>query len=314
MPSPTLFIWGTKQPLCILGWCNVEGTYNHMSATLPVIVGEENSPSLFGRNWFTELEITVRGIRHITENCSIPLVSNDPAEGILDDATHEHLVQHRVKQNMDADLSSSKSRYREEVRNAGTFDHQATKSVETCELQILYSTYEKLGKKFDFLTNLNRLEPHNILDRARNLEAFYPGGLEGTLQNEVPRGFIIHCNRHTTILALGTPMTNNEEAAMGQPLSDKAHRLVGDIAQGDIRDELAETFDTATEVAETLRIAPIPQPFGLRVQVLPTSFILADSRTPVRNTKEVPVLLRCGDKDKDRNLNLDLLNYGKRNV
>ncbi|CAG2053705.1 unnamed protein product [Timema podura] len=75
---------------------------------------------------------------------SIPSVNDDPAEGILDDATHEHLVQYRI----------------------------------------LYSTYEKLGKKFDFLTKLNRLEPLNILDRARNLEAFYPGGLEGTLQKE----------------------------------------------------------------------------------------------------------------------------------
>ncbi|CAG2053704.1 unnamed protein product [Timema podura] len=266
----------------------------------------------------------------------------------------------------------------------------------------------------------------------------------------VPRGFIIRCNRHATILMLGTPMTNNGEAAMGQSLSDNPHRLVGDIAQGnstasytavcrydslqsrssclakavevkrpkwmpfvvtdvlernmyrvilrgdldkqnrytnfknatkehlnqrmpqrsrfyklnrqealisrplqqpssaredneqqpvkysqpqeqqptslvddtdqqpatpdswpflttqghlctpvylgDFVDELAETFDTAIEVAETLRIAPIPQPFGLRVQVLQTSFILADSRTPVRNTKEVPVLLHVNSE------------------
>nr|CAD7412105.1 unnamed protein product [Timema poppensis] len=69
-------------------------------------------------------------------------------------------------------------------------------SLEKCFLALLWkdilvrlnrmrcSAYEKLGKKFDFLTKPNRLEPHNIRDKARNLEAFYTGDLEGNLQNE----------------------------------------------------------------------------------------------------------------------------------
>nr|CAD7445733.1 unnamed protein product [Timema bartmani] len=60
--------WGTKQPLCILGWCNVEATYNGLSATLPVTMVEGNGSSLLGKNWFTELGIKVQGIHHITDN------------------------------------------------------------------------------------------------------------------------------------------------------------------------------------------------------------------------------------------------------
>ena len=47
---------------------------------------------------------------------SFPFVSDDPAEWILDDATLEHFVQNGVKQNMDADLSSSKRQYADTTR------------------------------------------------------------------------------------------------------------------------------------------------------------------------------------------------------
>nr|CAD7425652.1 unnamed protein product [Timema monikensis] len=63
-----LCTWGTKQPLCILGRCNVEATYNGRSATLPVTVVEGNGPSLLRINWFTELGIKVQGIHHITDS------------------------------------------------------------------------------------------------------------------------------------------------------------------------------------------------------------------------------------------------------
>nr|CAD7570668.1 unnamed protein product [Timema californicum] len=62
--SKAFCTWGTKQPLCILGWCNVEATYNG----LPVTLLEGNGPSLFRTNRFTELGITFRRINHITES------------------------------------------------------------------------------------------------------------------------------------------------------------------------------------------------------------------------------------------------------
>lgn len=43
-------------------------------------------------------------------------VTDDPDKWILDDATLEHLVQNGVKQNMDADLSSSKCQYADTTR------------------------------------------------------------------------------------------------------------------------------------------------------------------------------------------------------
>ena len=52
------------------------------------------------------------------------------------------------------------------------------------ELQRRGSAYEKLSKKFDFLTKLHSLESQDVRDGARNLEAFYPGDLDGTLENE----------------------------------------------------------------------------------------------------------------------------------
>nr|CAD7573333.1 unnamed protein product [Timema californicum] len=62
-----LCTWGTKQPLCILGRCNVEATYNGRSATLPITLVEGNGPSLLQRNWFIEFGIKVQGIHHIND-------------------------------------------------------------------------------------------------------------------------------------------------------------------------------------------------------------------------------------------------------
>nr|CAD7446330.1 unnamed protein product [Timema bartmani] len=63
-----LSTWGTKQPLYILDWCNVEATYNGMSSNLPITLVEGNGPSLLGIDRFTELGIKVQRILHVTES------------------------------------------------------------------------------------------------------------------------------------------------------------------------------------------------------------------------------------------------------
>lgn len=52
------------------------------------------------------------------------------------------------------------------------------------ELQRRGKAYEKLSKKFDFLTKLNSLNTREVCEGAFNLKDFYPGDLDENIQNE----------------------------------------------------------------------------------------------------------------------------------
>ncbi|XP_046746414.1 zinc finger MYM-type protein 5-like [Diprion similis] len=77
---------------------------DHQTTNLEAVIGEDSGEH---SESYADTRITAP---------SIPSVSDDPAEWILNDTTLEYLVQDGVKQNMDADLSSSKHRYTDITR------------------------------------------------------------------------------------------------------------------------------------------------------------------------------------------------------